>query len=71
MMRPEAALVSEIVVECPCGDKSFKKTFTGQFCLGNIENSQIVMTDSPTEVDTGDNGQLLQKMVVKTEEVET
>ena len=70
MMRPEAKLKSEIVVECPCGDKSFKKEIHGQFCLGNIQDSGVVMSDTPTEVDTTDDGILLQKMVVKTKEVQ-
>jgi len=71
MMRPDAPLLTNMVVDCPfCGDKSFKKVIKGQYCLGNLESREVVMIDTPTEVDTDENGQLTQTIRVKTEKGE-
>ena len=68
MVRPDAPLTTEMVVECPfCGDKSFKKTIKGQYCLGHLESREVLMVATPTKVETTDEGALLQKILVKTE----
>lgn len=72
MLRPNAPLTTELVVECPfCGDKSFKKTIKGQYGLGHLESRAVRMTDTPTDVETDENGRLLQKVTVKTEKGDT
>jgi len=70
-MRPDAPITTELVVECPfCGDKSFKQTIEGQYCLGHLESRAVIMVDTPTEVDVTDDNKLLQKVTVKTEKGE-
>jgi len=72
MVRPKAPLVTELIVTCPfCGDRSFKKTIHGQYCLGNLESKKVVMVDTPTETITTPDGRLLQKVLVKTTKRET
>ncbi len=71
MVRPKAPLTTYITVDCPfCGDKSFKKTIRGQYCLGHLESRTVVMVDTPTKVETTPEGALLQKVHVKTEKGE-
>ena len=68
MLRPGAPLTTKLTVQCPfCGDKSFTKTIHGQYCLGNLESQDVVMTDTPTKVSKTDDGKLLQQVLVKTQ----
>lgn len=72
MIRPDAPLTTHMVVDCPlCDDKSFTKTIKGQYCIGNIKDSNIVMTDTPTNVVTTDEGTLLQKVHIVTQKRKT
>ncbi len=67
VVRPNAPLKTSLVVECPlCNDQSFTKEIKGQYCLGQIESKKVIMTDTPTKVNTDDSGQLLQEVRVKT-----
>ena len=67
IVRPNAPLTTEMIVDCPlCGDKSFKKVIKGQYCIGHLENSDVIMVDTPTEIDEDANGNMLQKIHVKT-----
>ena len=71
MLRPNAPLTTLIVVECPfCGGKSNEDKIEGQYCLGNLESKEVVMTDTPTTVKTTEDGKLLQTVRVKTEKGE-
>jgi hypothetical protein len=66
-MRPDAPLTTDMVVDCPfCGDKSFKKTFQGQYCLGQLESGEVLMTDTPTTVEKTPEDTMLQTVHVKT-----
>lgn len=68
MLRPNAPLITELIVECPfCGDKSFQKTIKGQYCLGHLESHAVRMVSTSTEVTTTDDGKLLQKVCIRTE----
>jgi len=67
MLRPEAPIITEMVVDCPfCGDKSFKKTIPGQYCLGHLESGKVAITETPTDVETTEDNKLLQKVHIKT-----
>lgn len=71
MVRPDAPLTTEMVVECPfCGDQSFRQTIKGQYCLGHLESREVTLVDTPTTVETTEEGNLLQKVLVKTEKGE-
>ena len=67
-IRPDTPLKTHITVDCPlCGDKSFKQTIDGQYCVGQLESGKVLMTSMPTKVETTPEGILLQIVRIKTE----
>jgi hypothetical protein len=66
-VRPDAPLVTELVVDCPfCGDKSFKETVKGQHCLGHLESGTVQLIDMSTDIEPTDDNKLLQRIHIKT-----
>ncbi len=67
VIRPNAPIKSEIVAKCcHCGDKSFKMSVAGQYCIGNLESGVTKLADITTDMKEV-NGQLIQYVTIETE----
>jgi len=67
VIRPNAQIVSNIVVWCPCGDKSFSKRIQGQYCVCMLEGSNVRIVDTDTDTVQNNDGSITQDVVIHME----
>lgn len=64
VIRPNAQITSNVIVRCPCGDKSFSKKIQGQYCVCMLEGSNVRIVNTDTDTVQNNDGSILQDVVI-------